>query len=352
MAKVLVGMSGGVDSAVCAYLLKNEGYEVVGVTLRSWVSSDGDEGRCCEIDDARRVATKLGIRYHVQNCLSEFERHVTEPFVKDYIHGLTPNPCIECNRYVKWERMLYLMQVMQADYVATGHYASVIKLDNGRYTVKKALHAEKDQTYMLYKLSQEMLAKTLMPLGTYSKSEVRQIAKEAGIPVADKADSQEICFVPDGSYADYIAEHATEPVPGAGDFVDTNGNVLGRHKGIIHYTVGQRKGLGIALGYPAFITKIDPEKNEIVIGEEDALLHQEILCRDAYFMSIPDIGEGKELPCFVKVRYHHAAAPALIRREGELIRVLFEQPVKAPAPGQSAVFYDRDECVIGGGIIV
>ncbi len=351
MAKVLVGMSGGVDSAVAAYLLKKEGYEVIGVTLRSWVASDGDEGRCCEIDDAKRVADHLGIRYHVQNCLSEFEKYVTKPFVSDYIHGLTPNPCIECNRHVKWERMLYLLHVFGADHIATGHYASVVKLENGRYTVKKAVHAKKDQTYMLYKLSQEMLAKTLMPLGTYTKDEVRQIAKESGIPVADKADSQEICFVPDGNYAGYIQENAVEDIPGEGNFVDEEGNILGRHQGIIHYTVGQRKGLGIALGYPAFVTKIDPIKNEVVIGEERALLQKEIFCRDDHFLAIPDIAEKEEIRCLVKIRYHHEAKPAVISRSGDNIRVLFDEAVKAAAPGQSAVFYDN-EYVIGGGIIL
>ena len=346
-------MSGGVDSAVAAYLLQKEGYEVIGVTLRSWMSQDGDEGRCCEIDDARNVAAKLGIRYHVQNCLSQFEEHVTAPFVRDYIHGLTPNPCIECNRFVKWEQMLYLAKVMQADYVATGHYASVVRCGNGRYTVKCAEHAEKDQTYMLYKLTQEMLEKTLMPLGSYSKQEVRKIASSIGIPVADKPDSQEICFVPDGSYADYILANAKETVPGEGNFVDEAGNVIGRHKGIIHYTVGQRKGLGIALGVPAFITKIDPVKNEITIGTESSLYSREVFCGDCNYLSIPGIGEGENIHCLAKIRYHHNASPAVLTVAGQdRLRITFDEPVKGAAPGQSAVFYDEEDRVIGGGIIL
>ena len=352
MAKVIVGMSGGVDSAVCAYLLKKQGYEVIGVTLRSWVASNGDEGRCCEIDDARRVANGLGIRYHVQNCLSEFEEHVTTPFINDYINGLTPNPCIECNRYVKWERLLYMAKVFQADYVATGHYASVVKLDNGRYTVKMAEHAEKDQTYMLYKLTQEQLSMTLMPLGGYTKADVRKIAEEAGIAVADKPDSQEICFVPDGSYADYIKENADGEIPGEGNFVDEEGNILGRHKGIINYTVGQRKGLGIALGHPAFICRIDKDRNEIVIGKEDSLYKKEVYLRECNYLSIPEPGSGDKIRCEAKIRYHHSAKPAML----EVIdyghaRLVFDEPVKGPAPGQSSVFYDENGCVIGGGII-
>ena len=208
MKKVLVGMSGGVDSAVAAYLLQKEGYEVCGVTLRTWDAGDGTESRCCEIDDARRVSNALGISFYPLNCVGDFSRSVVEPFIQSYLDGKTPNPCIECNRYLKWDKMLYAAKVMQADYVATGHYAHIIRLENGRYTVKRADFAAKDQTYMLYKLSQEQLASTLMPLGAYSKDQVRKIAQEAGLPVAHKPDSQEICFVTDGHYADFIEEFA------------------------------------------------------------------------------------------------------------------------------------------------
>lgn len=378
MAKVIVGMSGGVDSAVAAYLLKEAGYDVIGVTLRTWESSDGAESRCCEIDDARGVAAILGIPYHVFNCMSDFQKYVVRPFVSAYVSGQTPNPCIPCNRYVKWDRMMYTAQVLGADYVATGHYASVVQLANGRYTVKKAAHAQKDQTYMLYKLSQEQLAATLMPLGGLSKQQVRKIAEEAGLPVAGKRDSQEICFVPDGSYAEFIEDYiekntildlsahvdmqtaaaSVEPtalaaVPGEGYFVDEEGNRLGKHKGIIHYTVGQRKGLGLAMGHPVFVKQICPDTNEVVISDEPALFKDSILCGDVNFMSIPGLQEGETLRCMVKVRYHHQPQEAVIEATGQdRVKVSFTEPVRAPAPGQSAVFYDADDCVIGGGIIL
>ena len=351
MAKVIVGMSGGVDSAVAAYLLKQEGHEVIGVTLRTWQSKDGKESRCCEIDDARRVAWKLGIKYYPFNCIAEFEKNVTKPFVNDYICGRTPNPCTRCNRYVKWDKMLYVAKVMEADYIATGHYAEVVKLENGRFTFKQALHAKKDQTYMLYSLTQDQIRATLMPLGKLTKDEVRNIAQEAGLPVAKKPDSQEICFVSEGTnYTDYIAEYSDAPMPGAGNFVDEEGNVLGVHKGIIHYTVGQRKGLGIALGYPAYVKAIRADRNEVVIGSEDSLFSDEIICGDINLMSIPEL-TGK-LHCNVKVRYHHPGQGAYIERmDDNHIKVHFDSPVRAAAPGQAAVFYDENSCVIGGGVI-
>jgi tRNA-specific 2-thiouridylase len=351
--KVVVGMSGGVDSAVCAYLLKEEGYDVIGLTLRVWESSDGEESRCCEIDDAKCIADHIGFPFHTFNCISEFERNVTKPFVCDYIKGMTPNPCIECNRYVKWERMLYFANIRQADFVATGHYASVVKLENGRYTVKKALHAEKDQTYMLYKLSQEQLSRTLMPLGKYSKDEVREIARKAGIIVADKPDSQEICFVPDGDYANYIVNNASELIPAEGNFVDEDGKILGKHKGIIHYTIGQRKGLGIAFGVPMFVKEIRPETNEVVLSEDKALYNDEIFVNDLNFLSIEDIKDGVEIPAKVKIRYRHDGENAILTRFNEdTLRIVFEKPVRAATAGQSAVFYDENDCVIGGGKII
>ena len=352
MSKVIVGMSGGVDSAVTAYLLKEKGYDVAGVTLRTWISDDGEDSRCCEIDDARRSASRIGIPYHTFNCLSEFNKEVTEPFINDYIHGLTPNPCILCNRYVKWEKMLNIAKIMKAEYIATGHYSSVIKLDNGRYTVKKAKHEEKDQTYMLYRLTQEQLKYTLMPLGELSKAEVRDIAASVGLPVADKEDSQEICFITDGNYADYIEKNASDKIPDKGYFVDEDGNILGIHKGIIHYTVGQRKGLGLPLGYPAYVKKICADTNKVIIGREESLYSKEIILTDPAFMSIPDIKDVKSIYCMVRIRYHHKEQAALVEEAGNnRLRVLFEEPVRGAAPGQSSVFYDKDGCVIGGGII-
>ena len=371
MKKVLVGMSGGVDSAVAAYLLQKEGYEVCGVTLRTWAPDDGSEGRCCEIDDARRISNALGIRFYPLNCLAEFSQKVVDPFVESYLGGETPNPCIECNRYLKWERMLYAAKVMEADFVATGHYAHVLKLDNGRYTVKKADYAAKDQTYMLYKLTQEQLAVTLMPLGKYTKDQVRRMAEEAGLPVAHKPDSQEICFVTDGHYADFIEDYAQKKnaqslsessgqasgvnlltVPGPGNFVDQEGNVLGKHKGITHYTIGQRKGLGIALGRPIYVKEIRADSNEVVLSDEPALFSNVVLVRDVNFLSIPGMAPGEQLRARAKVRYHHEAAPALLEmQEDGRVRITFDQPVRAAAPGQSSVFYDENDCVIGGGII-
>ena len=378
MAKVIVGMSGGVDSAVAAYLLKKAGHDVIGVTLRTWEASDGENSRCCEIDDARSVAHLIDIPFHAFNCTSDFTKKVIDPFVSAYVSGQTPNPCIPCNRYVKWERMLYAAQVLQADYVATGHYASVVRLDNGRYTVKKAKHALKDQTYMLYRLTQQQLAATLMPLGELSKQEVREIAAQAGLPVAGKKDSQEICFVPDGSYASFIEDYlrkgtdaqksaalgvrstfaasgeaAPLSLPPEGFFVDEEGNRLGRHKGIIHYTIGQRKGLGLAMGHPVFVKEIRPDSNEVVISEEDALFSSRILCGDVNYMGVPDLREGESLRCMAKVRYHHSPQEAVMEAIGpDQVMVSFKEPVRAPAPGQSAVFYDDNDCVIGGGYIL
>ncbi|MCR4808175.1 MAG: tRNA 2-thiouridine(34) synthase MnmA [Lachnospiraceae bacterium] len=352
MERVIVGMSGGVDSAVAAYLLKREGYDVTGVTLRTWVSDEGEEGRCCEIDDARRAAAAIGIPYHVFNCTSDFKKCVIDPFVDDYLHGLTPNPCVICNRLIKWERMLNTADILKADLVATGHYARLVRLDNGRYTVRQAGHTEKDQTYMLYRLTQDQLARTLMPLGDLTKDEVRRIADEAGIPVADKPDSQEICFIPDDDHAGYIEHNHPQDLPGQGDFVDEDGRILGRHKGIIHYTVGQRKGLGLPLGYPAYVKKIDVVKNEVVISRNEALFNRTVICRDINLMSIPCINEGDELRCRARIRYHHIPQDAVVSAAGDgMIRILFDEPVRAAAPGQSAVMYDEDDNVIGGGII-
>lgn len=352
MAKVIVGMSGGVDSAVAAYLLKEAGHEVIGMTLRTWEDRDGAESRCCEIDDARETAWKLHIRYMAPNCISDFDEKVKKPFFKSYIDGFTPNPCIECNRYVKWERMLYYASIMEADYIATGHYASVVQKGNGRWTVQQADSAEKDQTYMLYGLSQDQLAHTLMPLGKLSKTEVRAIAAQAGLSVASKQDSQEICFVTQGSYADLIETDPKLKTAGPGNFVSEEGKILGRHKGIIHYTVGQRRGLGIAFGVPMYVRSINAETNEVVLGKESSLYRSKLCCRNINFLSIPDIPEGSSVRAKVKIRYHHEGEQATIIRDGEeTLCIIFDKPVRAATPGQSAVFYDEQNCVIGGGKI-
>ena len=356
MAKVIVGMSGGVDSAAAAYLLKKEGYEVAGVTLRTWKSGDGMENRCCEIDEARQIAETIGIAYHTLNCESAFEKKVIRPFVQEYLAGRTPNPCIGCNPIIKWEWMVYLAGVLQAEYVATGHYASVLQLPGGRYTVKKAAHAEKDQTYMLYRLSQEQLRKTLMPLGRYSKEEVREIARKAGLPVASKPDSQEICFVPDDDYAGFIGEYVKKDgslvIPGEGAFVNEQGEKLGTHRGIVHYTIGQRRGLNLPMGSRAYVKEIRPETNEVVIGDNESLFRTTVYCRDICFMGIPEMIPGEKVRAMAKIRYHHREQPAEIECTAEdEICIRFDEPVRAPAPGQSAVFYDENGCVLGGGII-
>ena len=352
MAKVLVGMSGGVDSAVAALLLKKAGHEVIGATLRTWQADDGEESRCCEIDDAFRSCMQIGIPHHSFNCLADFREKVVDPFVKMYMDGKTPNPCVVCNRCVKWDKMIYLADVLGAEYIATGHYANIVRNENGQYTVKQADFAEKDQTYMLWQLTQDQLKRTLMPLGGLSKEEVRRIAKEAGIPVADKPDSQEICFVPDGHYTEFIDTYAPGAAPGPGSFVDENGTVLGTHKGITHYTVGQRRGLGLAMGHYVYVTRIDAEKNEVVIGEEASLYRDSIVCENVNFMSIPAPACGEEIRCRGKIRYHHPLVDAVmhLERDGRL-HVRFDTPVRAAAPGQSAVFYDEDGCVLAGGII-
>ena len=246
--KVVVGMSGGVDSSVAACLLKKQGYDVIGVTMQIWQDEDPEEtaenGGCCgltAVEDARKVAWSLGIPYYVMNFRKEFKAAVMDYFVDEYLHGRTPNPCIACNRYVKWEALLSRSLEIGADYIATGHYARILKLPNGRYTVRNSVTAQKDQTYALYNLTQDQLARTLMPVGDFTKEEIRQMAEDMGLPVAKKKDSMEICFIPDNDYAAFIQRSAGE-VPGAGNFVDKEGKILGRHKGITHYTVGQRKG--------------------------------------------------------------------------------------------------------------
>ena len=352
MSRVIVGMSGGVDSAAAAFLLREAGHEVIGLTIRTW---SGGASRCCEIDDARATARKLGIDYHVLNCVSDFEKNVEKPFIDDYLNGMTPNPCVICNERVKWSRLIYMAEILKADWVATGHYADIARLENGRYAIKKAADTRKDQSYMLYRLTQEQLSRTILPLCNKTKNEIREIAERAGIPGANKPDSQELCFVTEGDYADYIKSHTDREIPGEGNFTDENGVILGRHKGIIYYTVGQRKGLGIALGHPAYIKNIRADKNEIVIGDEKSLYSQEILCGDLRFMSVSGIQENESVKAKVKIRYRHEGADAVLERDRDninKIRVKFEKPVRAATPGQSAVFYDDMGYIIGGGVIL
>lgn len=347
--KVIIGMSGGVDSAVTAYLLQEAGYEVIGVTLRTWESGTN---RCCEIGKAKQTARQLGIRYYPWNVLPLFREHVVYPFLEEYLHGRTPNPCVECNRYVKWEGLLHIADVLKADCVATGHYASVIRC-NGRFSIRRGEDKNKDQSYMLYKLTQEQLSRTILPLGGLSKQEVREIAAQKGISPINQAESQEICFVTEGGYAEYIASETANGVFAPGNFVDEAGKILGRHKGIVHYTVGQRKGLGLALGYPVYVKEIRADSNEIVVGEAASLYITEIFCDSLAFMGIPPMEQGSKISALISIRYHHSGEWGTIEKIGEdMVRIVFESPVKAPAPGQSAVFYDEQDCIIGGGRIM
>lgn len=354
--KVVVGMSGGVDSSVAAWLLKEQGYEVIGVTMQIWQDEDNftveEEGGCCglsAVDDARRVAQMLDIPYYVMNFKSEFKKHVMDYFTAEYLQGRTPNPCIACNRYVKWESLLQRSLAIGADYIATGHYARIEKLGNGRYALRKSATSAKDQTYALYNLTQDQLAHTLMPVGAYTKDEIRAIALENQIPVANKPDSQEICFVPDGDYAGFIEENTSVRIP-SGNFVDMQGNVLGQHKGITHYTIGQRKGLNLPMGKRCFVVEIRPESNEVVIGDNEDVFAQRLRCNQLNFMSVSGI--TKETQVVAKIRYNHQGAPCILHRTGEdEIICDFPQPVRAVTPGQAVVFYDGDY-VIGGGTII
>lgn len=301
MAKrVVVGMSGGVDSSVAALLLLEQGYEVIGVTMQIWQKETEEaleeNGGCCglsAVEDARRVAAQLGIPYYVMNFRQEFETSVMDYFAREYCQGRTPNPCIACNRYVKWEALLQRSLKIGADYIATGHYAQIKQLPNGRYTLASAVTAAKDQTYALYNLTQQQLAHTLMPVGLYHKEEIRDMAAKRGLRVAGKPDSQEICFVPDKDYVGFIKrEYHIKEEPG--NFVSGDGRILGEHKGILHYTIGQRKGLGIAFGKPMFVAEIRPESREIVLAEDKELYTKVVYANHLNFMSMERLYGTKE----------------------------------------------------------
>ena len=355
--KVVVGMSGGVDSSVAAYLLKEQGYDVVGVTMQIWQDEENavmeENGGCCglsAVEDARRVAERLDIPYYVMNFKREFKCHVMDYFVEEYLRGRTPNPCIACNRYVKWESLLQRSLEIGARYIATGHYARIDRLKNGRYAVRGSVTADKDQTYALYSLTQYQLAHTLMPVGEYRKDEIRAIAEEAGLPVAHKPDSQEICFIPDHDYAAFIEREAGARVPGEGNFVDLEGHVLGRHRGITHYTVGQRKGLNVAFGRRMFVLEIRPETNEVVLGEDADVFTDRVLCGRMNLMAVEELAEPVRV--LAKIRYNHRGGFGRLEKltDGKYL-CTFEEPVRASTPGQAIVFYDG-EYVLGGGTIL
>ena len=354
MEKIVIGMSGGVDSSVAAYLLKEQGYDVIGVTMQVWKdaeqNAEDEDTDIQAVADAKRVAAQLGIPHYTLNFKPTFEKHVVDYFVQEYLQGRTPNPCNVCNRYVKWEALLKRAREFGAEKIATGHYARVVKLENGRYALKKSATDAKDQNYALCNLTQEQLAATKMPLGEYTKDEIRAIAAKAGIEVANKPDSQEICFIPDHDYAAFIEQRTGGKVPPAGNFVSPDGEVLGQHKGIIHYTIGQRKGLGVAFGKPVFVSEIRPETNEVVLGDNEDIFRTELYAGKLNWMSVAAPENGMALQA--KIRYAHKGAPCRVYPASDgRVRVVFEQSQRAITPGQAIVFYDGD-IVAGGGTIL
>lgn len=352
--KVLLGMSGGVDSSVSALLLLRAGYDVTGVTLRlrpDEYMQQSAAGGCCsldDIDDARRVAYKLGIEHIVLNFTEIFGEKVIDYFAAEYAAGRTPNPCIACNRHIKFYEMLRRAREMDYDYVATGHYAIIEPNDTGRWLLKKA-PASKDQSYVLYSMTQYQLSHTLMPLGHYTKPQARAMAEEAGLPVAHKPDSQEICFVENKDYAGFIERYTGHKAP-QGEFVNRDGKVLGTHKGITHYTIGQRKGLGISFPQPMYVTGIDAERNRIVLGPEGSQYADELTAGDLNFIPFDTLEH--EMNVTAKVRYQAQPAAARLIPDGDgRVRVCFAQPQRSVTPGQTVVFYDGD-IVVGGGTIL
>lgn len=352
--KVMVAMSGGVDSSVTACLLQKQGYDIVGATMKLFQNSDVDvpkEKACCSLDDvedARAVCARLGVPHYVLNMTADFEKEVMERFVRAYEQGFTPNPCIDCNRYMKFERLLHKALMLEMDYVATGHYARIEK-QGDRLVLKKAKDLHKDQSYVLYSLTREQLTHTLFPLGGLTKPEVREIAAENGFVNANKHDSQDICFVPNGDYFSFIEKYTGKTYP-AGDFVDLNGKVLGQHKGIIRYTVGQRRGLGLALPASMYVVQKDLEQNRVVLGFNEDLFSKEVTVRDMNLTACDRLDRPTRL-C-AKIRYNQTEQPATVVQTDEThLKIVFDEPQRAVTAGQAAVLYDGDT-VVGGGTIV
>ncbi len=353
MTKVMVGMSGGVDSSVAAKLLIDDGYDVTGATLRLFEGNDEeDSSTCCslaDVEDARNVCYKLGIEHFVFNFKNEFKEKVMNSFVESYLKGETPNPCIECNKHIKFDKMLRQAETLGYDYIATGHYA-VREFDEitGKYILKRPKDRSKDQTYVLYGITQYQLSKTLFPLGTYEKPEIRSIAENAQLINSRKPDSQDICFVPDGNYSAFISKNTDAEIRD-GYFLDTDGNIIGTHKGIINYTIGQRRGIGISIGRPAYVTDKNATNNTVTIGDEKDLYKSEIIAYNVNLISIDKIKDGMNVTA--KIRYSKNEQPAILTNleNGEIL-VKFTEPQRAPAKGQAVVFYD-DDVVIGGGTI-
>ncbi len=348
--KVTVAMSGGIDSAVAALLVKNQGYDVSGATMKlcERILYGGSDATLNDIDDARDICAKLGIEHRVYHLSDEFKSTVIKDFINTYMDGATPNPCIVCNRILKFGKLLDLELDCGADYIATGHYARIEQCENGRFLLKKAVDAKKDQTYMLWSLSQYQLSHTLFPLGSLTKTEIREIGAQNGFVNAHKSDSQDICFVPDGDYASFIEKELGQKYPG-GDYIDEDGKILGKHKGMIHYTIGQRKGLGISMNKHVFVIDKNAQTNTVTLADEDKLFKSKVVIKDINLIPFDRI-EGK-IRVEAKTRYSQSTSTAYAEQTGEdEITLTFDTPVRAPARGQSAVMYDGD-IVIGGGII-
>lgn len=347
--RVVVAMSGGVDSAVAAAILKNKGYEVIGVTMCFNIpETKRKKPGCCSIDgieDARRVAHKLGIKHYVLNMQKLLEERVIKDFCAQYLLGRTPNPCIICNQYLKFGELLRKATALDAQFLATGHYAGIAKIEDA-FWLKKAKDLNKDQSYFLYRLNQAQLAHIIFPLGQYTKNEVRSLARGFALPVAEKIASQEICFLPQDDYRDFLKSRLNAEIK-PGSVIDQEGNIIGRHKGIAYYTIGQREGLGIAKGYPVYITKIDYKNNQIIIGRKDDAFAAEFLIRDLYFSHKPI---KKKVVFKVKIRYNHKEIKAELTPTANKIRAKFKKPQFAVTPGQAAVFYDYNR-IVGGGTI-
>jgi len=355
-----MAMSGGIDSTVAALMLHHEGYEVVGITMKTWdyATSVGTSGKketgCCNLDsfnDARMAAVQHGFPHFILDIREEFGDFVIENFVDEYLAGRTPNPCVMCNTHIKWRALLKRAAALGCDFIATGHYAQIHQHTNGRYFIRKGIDATKDQSYVLWGLQQDLLSRTLLPLGTYHKTAIRQMAHDFGYPeLAKKNESYEICFVPDNDYRGFLKRRVDgleEKVAG-GNFIDKHGKILGKHKGYPFYTVGQRKGLDIALGKPAFVTHIDPLNNTVVLGEEEDLLQHDMLVTKLNWLKYDNVGDGME--AITKIRYKDKGALSHLSAYENGVKVRFYEDVKGIAPGQSAVFYEADD-VIGGGII-